>query len=242
MRAYINKLTAGSIFSLFVLTTACTVENLPRNANGSNVNNLNKNTANAPKNPVNSTPAPTSGSGAGSSGGLAEPPPESNSSYPPYNSGAGNRGNPASEIIVVSKLVIPVAGIKKADLRDTFNDARSEGRVHNALDIMAAGGTPVIAATDGKIVKFHESELGGITIYQESSDNPRLVMYYAHLQRRADNLTENMDVKKGTVIGYVGDTGNAGAGNYHLHFAMWIVDDPKRYWDGANINPYDYLK
>ena len=171
-----------------------------------------------------------------------EPPPESNSNYPPYNSGAGNNQNPSAEVISVSKLIIPVEGIKKENLRDTFNDARSEGRVHNALDIMAAGGTPVLAATDGKIVKFHDSNLGGITIYQESSDNPRLVLYYAHLQRRADNLAENTEVKKGTVIGYVGDTGNAGAGNFHLHFAMWIVDDPKRYWDGANVNPYDYLK
>lgn len=217
--------------------TACTVENLPSNANNSSLKNVS-----APKNSANTNSITSSNANIARDSNAPEPPSESNSSYPPYSSGGANRVNPAAEIIVVSKLIIPVEGIKKADLRDTFNDARSEGRVHNALDIMAAGGTPVLAATDGKIVKFHDSGLGGITIYQESSDNPRLVMYYAHLQRRAENLTENMEVKKGTVIGYVGDTGNAGEGNYHLHFAMWIVDDPKRYWDGANINPYDYLK
>jgi peptidoglycan LD-endopeptidase LytH len=241
MQLRTGKLIAIFVFSFFVFSTACTIENLPTNANNSNVNNANLN-SNLPKNSTNTnvekSPAPNSNTAR--SANVPEPP-DSNSNYPPYNSGAGNNQNPA-EVISVSKLIIPVEGIKKENLLDTFNDARSEGRVHNALDIMAAGGTPVLAATDGKIVKFHDSNLGGITIYQESSDNPRLVLYYAHLQRRADNLAENTEVKKGTVIGYVGDTGNAGAGNYHLHFAMWIVDDPKRYWDGANVNPYDYLK
>lgn len=146
-----------------------------------------------------------------------------------------------SQIIAVSKLIIPVANVKKEELADTFTTARSEGRVHNALDIMAAEGTPVLAATDGKIVKFHDSERGGITIYQLATDN-RLVLYYAHLKSRAENLHEGDDVKKGTLIGYVGDTGNSGTGNFHLHFAMWIINDPKRYWEGTNLNPYQYLQ
>lgn len=239
-----NKLIRVFTFSFFALMTACTIENLPNNANNSNVTNSNSVNANSPKNSanVNSSNTNSPNSNIAANNPAPEPPPESNSNYPPYNSGTSSNQAPAADVISVSKLIIPVEGIKKENLRDTFRDARSEGRVHNAIDIMAAGGTPVLAATDGKIVKFHDSNLGGITIYQESSDNPRLVLYYAHLQRRADNLMENTDVKKGTVIGYVGDTGNAGAGNYHLHFAMWIVDDPKRYWDGANVNPYDYLK
>jgi murein DD-endopeptidase MepM/ murein hydrolase activator NlpD len=219
---------------LFALTTACKIENLPVNANNSNAN-ANAATKNSPA--QNSTVSPQNTNAAQNQSVPANLP-ESNSAFPPYNSASSNVN---SEIIVVSKLIIPVAGIKKEDLRDTFNDARSEGRTHNALDIMAAAGTPVLAATDGKIVRFHDSELGGITVYQLATDG-RLVLYYAHLQSRAEGITENMDVKKGTVIGYVGDTGNAGAGNYHLHFAMWIVDDPKRYWEGANINPYQYLK
>ncbi|MCY7347527.1 MAG: M23 family metallopeptidase [Pyrinomonadaceae bacterium] len=138
-------------------------------------------------------------------------------------------------------LMIPVVGIKREQLRDTFNDARSEGRVHNAIDIMAAGGTPVVAVADGEIAKFFDSERGGITIYQYSSDR-RFVYYYAHLQKRADNLKEKDSVKRGTVIGYVGDTGNSGAGNYHLHFSVTLPDDPKKIFEGTEINPYPLLK
>lgn len=137
-------------------------------------------------------------------------------------------------------LMIPVVGIKRSELRDTFNDARSEGRVHNAIDIMAAGGTPVVAAADGEIAKFFDSERGGITIYQYSTDR-KFAYYYAHLQRRADNLAEKSFVKRGTIIGYVGDTGNAGAGNYHLHFTITILTDGQNYSQGTDINPYPLL-
>jgi murein DD-endopeptidase MepM/ murein hydrolase activator NlpD len=139
------------------------------------------------------------------------------------------------------KIMIPVVGIKREQLRDAFSDARSQGRVHNANDIMAAAGTPVVAATDGEIAKFFDSERGGITIYQYSPDK-RMVYYYAHLQKRADNLKEHDYVKQGTIIGYVGDTGNSGTGNYHLHFAVTILDDPKNIFKGTDINPYPLLK
>lgn len=138
-------------------------------------------------------------------------------------------------------LMIPVKGIKREQLQDTFNDARSEGRVHNALDIIAPLGTPVVAAADGEIVKFFDSEKGGITIYQYSVDK-KVIYYYAHLQKRADNLREKDFVRRGTIIGYVGDTGNAGAGNYHLHFSVYEIQSPERYWEGNNLNPYDLLK
>ncbi len=139
------------------------------------------------------------------------------------------------------KLLIPVAGIKPAQLRDTFTEARSEGREHNALDIMAPLGTPVLAAADGQLVRFFNSERGGITLYQLSSDR-RVVFYYAHLQRYAAGVTEGRSVRQGETIAYVGDTGNAGAGNYHLHFGVWLIADPKHFWDGANLNPYSLLK
>ncbi len=113
--------------------------------------------------------------------------------------------------------------------------------MHNALDIMAPGGAAVLATTEGKIAKLFTSDRGGISIYQLSKDE-KLVFYYAHLQRYADGLTEGHFAKQGEVIGYVGDTGNAGVGNYHLHFALWSVADPKRYWDGININPYPLLR
>lgn len=139
------------------------------------------------------------------------------------------------------KLMIPVVGIKPEDLQDTHTASRSGGRVHNAIDIMAPGGTPVVAVADGEIAKFFDSDLGGITIYQLSADK-KYIYYYAHLQRRADNLKEKDFVRQGTVIGYVGDTGNSGAGNYHLHFTITVPNDPKRFWDGTDINPYPFLK
>jgi murein DD-endopeptidase MepM/ murein hydrolase activator NlpD len=139
------------------------------------------------------------------------------------------------------KLIIPVVGVKPEQLIDTFSDARSEGRVHDAIDIPAAAGTSVVAAADGEIIRLFQSERGGITIYQLSADR-RLVFYYAHLQRYADGLATGAHVKQGEVIGYVGDTGNAGAGNFHLHFSISVPTDPKRYWEGTNINPYPLLR
>jgi murein DD-endopeptidase MepM/ murein hydrolase activator NlpD len=139
------------------------------------------------------------------------------------------------------KLIIPVAGVRPDQLLDTFTDARSEGRVHDAIDIPAPAGTPVVAAADGEIIKLFQSERGGTTIYQLSPDK-KLVFYYAHLQRYADGLAVGKFVKQGEIIAYVGDTGNAGVGNFHLHFSISVVADPKRYWEGTNINPYPLLR
>ena len=166
------------------------------------------------------------------------PAPNIQSLSPPTISNSSDQN---SETAGNNKLIIPVQGVKPEQLRDTFNDARGEGRVHDAIDIMAPGGTPVVAAADGEIARFFDSVKGGITIYQYSADK-KLIYYYAHLQRRADDLQEHQYVKQGTVIGYVGDTGNAGAGNTHLHFAIWTITDPKRFWDGTNINPYPLLR
>jgi murein DD-endopeptidase MepM/ murein hydrolase activator NlpD len=146
----------------------------------------------------------------------------------------------ATSFVGQVNLIIPVAGVRPDQLIDTFDDARSEGRVHDAIDIMAAAETPVLAAADGKILKLFNSERGGTTIYQLNA-NGDLVFYYAHLARYADGLVEGNTVKQGEVIAYVGDTGNAGPGNYHLHFSIAAVSDPKRYWDGTNINPYPLL-
>ncbi len=138
-------------------------------------------------------------------------------------------------------LIIPVAGVRSEQLLDTYADARSEGRTHDAIDIPAAAETPVLAAADGKILKLFHSERGGTTIYQLSS-NGEMVFYYAHLSHYADGLTEGGQVRQGEVIAYVGDTGNAGTGNFHLHFSIALVTDPKRYWEGTNINPYPLLQ
>lgn len=140
-----------------------------------------------------------------------------------------------------ARLMIPVSGIGPQQLRDTYSAARSEGRIHNAIDIMAAHMTPVLAATDGVIRKFFYSARGGNSIYQLSPDGT-MVFYYAHLDSYASGLAEGQQVKRGQLLAYVGDTGNAGAGNYHLHFAIWTVTDPKKFYDGENINPYPLLR
>ncbi|HJU53143.1 MAG TPA: peptidoglycan DD-metalloendopeptidase family protein [Pyrinomonadaceae bacterium] len=138
-------------------------------------------------------------------------------------------------------LLIPVAGVRPEELHDTFQESRSAGRTHDAIDIPAPRGTPVLAAADGRIVKLWQSVQGGTTLYQLDTNNTT-VYYYAHLDRYADGLAEGHFARRGEVIAYVGDTGNAGAGNYHLHFSVLIVSDPKRYWDGTNVNPYTLLK
>jgi murein DD-endopeptidase MepM/ murein hydrolase activator NlpD len=160
---------------------------------------------------------------------------------PPENLQSPKESLSSSSFIGTLKLIIPVAGVKSEQLQDTFTDARSEGRAHDAIDIMAPAGTPVVAASDGEIVRLFQSDRGGTTIYQLSPDK-KLVFYYAHLQRYADGLVVGKFARQGEVIGYVGDTGNAGAGNYHLHFSIAVLADPKRYWEGTNINPYPLLR
>lgn len=139
-----------------------------------------------------------------------------------------------------ARLVVPVAGVRPEDLRDTYTQSRSEGRSHDAIDITAPRGTPVVAAADGRVVKLFQSVPGGITLYQLAADN-RTVLYYAHLDRYADGIAEGHFARQGETIGYVGDTGNAGVGNYHLHFSVSLTDDPKRWHGGANVNPYPLL-
>jgi len=144
-------------------------------------------------------------------------------------------------VISPAGLIIPVAGVRADQLVDTFSAARSEGRVHDAIDIPAPRGTAVLAVANGRVVKLFQSERGGRTIYQLSSDE-KFIYYYAHLDGYAEGLTEGRTVTQGETIAYVGDTGNAGAGNYHLHFSIAITSNPKRWWEGVNINPYPLLK
>jgi murein DD-endopeptidase MepM/ murein hydrolase activator NlpD len=156
--------------------------------------------------------------------------------------GESNPGaNQGTAQLSQSSLIIPVQGIRSDQLVDSFSAARSEGRVHDAIDIMAPAGTPILAAADGQIAKFFDSKAGGTTIYEWSVDK-KFVYYYAHLQSRAADIHEGDIVKQGKIIAFVGDTGNAGPGNYHLHFGISAVTDPKHYWEGTPVNPYPLLR
>jgi murein DD-endopeptidase MepM/ murein hydrolase activator NlpD len=146
---------------------------------------------------------------------------------------------PAAAPAPGARLFIPVMGIRAEQLRDTYEDPRT-GHVHHAIDIMAPGGTAVLAAADGVVLKLRSGGNGGITIYQLDPDGHTLY-YYAHLQRYAAGLREGQSLWRGQVIAYVGDTGNAGAGNYHLHFSVGHVTDPHRWWESENVNPFPLL-
>jgi murein DD-endopeptidase MepM/ murein hydrolase activator NlpD len=143
-------------------------------------------------------------------------------------------------LVAPSGLAIPVVGIKADQLVDTFDAARSAGRRHDAIDIMAAEGTPVIAASDGTIEKLFNSVRGGITVYERSPDG-KWIYYYAHLASYAPGLGEGQQVKRGQVIARVGHTGDASAEGPHLHFAINSMAPGDRWWNGTPINPYPLL-
>ncbi len=133
-------------------------------------------------------------------------------------------------------LRLPVQGIAPKALSDTFTDART-GHRHQAIDIMAARGTPVFAAGDGRVAKLFISKAGGLTIYQFDPEGD-YCYYYAHLDAYAAGLDEGKIVGKGEVIGYVGSTGNASPDAPHLHFAIFRLGTEKRWWEGTAINAY----
>ena len=139
-----------------------------------------------------------------------------------------------------SGLIVPVSGIGADQLDDTFDDARGSERVHQALDIMAPAGTPVLAVADGHIEKLFTSDAGGLTIYQFEPSG-RYAYYYAHLQAYAPGLREKQTVKRGDVIGTVGSTGNANPEAPHLHFAVFELGPEKQWWKGTPLNPYPLL-
>ena len=139
-------------------------------------------------------------------------------------------------------LAIPVAGVRANQLTDTFTQARAGGaRVHDAIDIMAARGTPVVAAASGTVEKLYFSDGGGGISAYVRSDDKRWTYYYAHLQRYAPGLREGQRVERGQVIGYVGSSGNANPAGPHLHFAINRMQPGQRWWDGEAINPYPLL-
>ena len=138
------------------------------------------------------------------------------------------------------KLLVPVQGIKVAALTDTYEQPRGKQRQHEALDIMAAKGTPVLAVADGKVEKLFESKPGGTTLYQFDPSG-RYAYYYAHLDRYAEGIKEGMDLKRGQVLGYVGVTGNSDPNAPHLHFAMFELTPEKKWWKGTPVNPFPMM-
>ena len=152
---------------------------------------------------------------------------------------------PATDSRVIASedrdLAMPVDGVDRDDLRDTFAETRDGSRPHEALDIMAPRGTAVRAVRDGRIAKLFTSEAGGLTIYQYDPSNT-YAYYYAHLDRYAPGLTEGLEVEKGDLLGYVGSTGNASPDAPHLHFAVFRLTEERKWWKGEALNPYPILR
>lgn len=133
-------------------------------------------------------------------------------------------------------LRLPVEGFELARLRDNFAEQRG-ARVHEAIDLLAPRGTPVVAVDDGVVKKLFTSAAGGLTVYQYDPGET-YAYYYAHLDRYAEGLAEGRFLKKGDRVGYVGTTGNAPPGTPHLHFTIYKLPADKRWWQGTPINPY----
>jgi murein DD-endopeptidase MepM/ murein hydrolase activator NlpD len=133
-------------------------------------------------------------------------------------------------------LTLPVAGVEPKALRDTFAQMRGT-RVHEAIDILAPRGTPVLAAGDGTIAKLFNSAAGGLTVY-EFDPEKTYCYYYAHLDRYAEGLHEGQAIARGQRLGDVGTTGNAPPDAPHLHFTVFKLGADKRWWEGTALNPY----
>lgn len=173
---------------------------------------------------------------------LSAVPPEGEGAAPTAAGDARATGGQPVFVSAPSGLAIPVVGVAPADLIDTYRQDRDGGaRAHNAIDIMAPAGTPVIAVADGMVEKLYYSEGGGgISAYVRSNDD-QWIHYYAHLQAYAPGLAEGQRLRRGDPVGLVGSTGNANEAGPHLHFAIHAMGPGEAWHEGTPINPYPLL-
>jgi hypothetical protein len=183
--------------------------------------------------------------GGTASGANAAPAPTSAASAPQKVSAADlpavrNPGDPeGARLLAQRALEVPVVGVVPTALSDHYEQSRGS-RSHEAIDILAPAGTPVVAVDDGRVAKLFTSKPGGLTVYQ-FDPQAKLAYYYAHLQGYARGLREGMEVRRGDLIGYVGSTGNANIQAPHLHFAVFRLESPPKWWQGEPVNPYPAL-
>jgi peptidoglycan LD-endopeptidase LytH len=140
------------------------------------------------------------------------------------------------EVLGARQLAFPIESVDRGTLLDNFEESRGSLR-HEALDIVAPRGTPVVAVDDGTARKLFTSVRGGLTVYQFDPDE-NYCYYYAHLDRYAEGLAEGRQLRKGERVGYVGTTGNAPPQTPHLHFTIFKLGPDKRWWEGVPLNPY----
>jgi peptidoglycan LD-endopeptidase LytH len=134
------------------------------------------------------------------------------------------------------RLQFPVPKVSWGAMADSFDDRRGQ-RAHHAVDIFAPRHSPVVAVDDGTVARLLRTGAGGISVYQFDSSE-RYCYFYAHLEAYAGGLAEGQEVKRGQLLGYVGNTGNASRSSPHLHFAISLVPAAKQWWGGSPIDPY----
>lgn len=131
-----------------------------------------------------------------------------------------------------SELPVPVYGVVMEDIDDTWGSARQEGRTHEGTDIFADRGTPVFSSTEGYVIRLNIGTRGGKNVMVVGPGG--LYYYYAHFERIAKDMERGRYVTEDSVLGFVGNSGNATGTPTHLHFGIYPEE-----WDG--INPYPML-
>jgi murein DD-endopeptidase MepM/ murein hydrolase activator NlpD len=180
-------------------------------------------------------PSVVRGPGGGAEANGA-PPASPATSVAPSREAASGAVSADVERLRSRSLALPVRGLDPRLLRDSFGDPRSGGP-HEALDIPAPRGTPVLAVDDGTVAKLFTSARGGLTVYQFDPDSA-YAYYYAHLDGYAPGLREGLELRRGDTVGFVGTTGNAPPRTPHLHFAIFRLGTPPLWWQGTPVNPY----
>ena len=134
--------------------------------------------------------------------------------------------------------VFPVYGA--SSFGDTFGAFRGDvsGGWHHGEDIFAALGTPLLAVADGTVFSVGWNHLGGWRLWLRDHEGNEF--YYAHLSAYSSNAVNGREVKAGTVVGFMGNTGDAQTTPYHLHFEIHPVGMLYMGYDGA-VRPYPYL-
>ena len=196
-----------------------------------------------PDSAVGAVAAP-GGAAADPSAATPDPPPSAvPPDVPPATAAPGDtlplEATAAELEALAARLVIPVQGVRAEELRDTYDEARG-ARVHEALDILAPRNTPVVAATDGRVLELHQSVAGGLMVYAADASD-RFVMMYGHLEAYAAGLEKGQPLRQGQVIGYVGTSGNAPANTPHLHFVISRGRPSVSWWRGTPVNPFPLL-
>ena len=134
--------------------------------------------------------------------------------------GSASANQRADRLRQMGTIMLPMNPAPRCIVLDNFGDPRSGGRRHEGVDLLATLGQPVYAVADGVLTEQTDvsSPLAGNSWGLTAVGGA--YYFYAHLSSFAPGLTKGSTVARGDVIGFVGDTGNPGPGNYHLHFEV----------------------